>query len=559
MAGVALLLAGCVARPATTREETTSADRLGPPKTIRIGTRTEPISGIVMFAGTSDAAAQHMAVFHAGLTVYDAQGTLQPRVAQKVPRLEDGDWKVLPDGGMELTWKLRRDVKWHDGTPLTADDYAFGMRVAQDPDLPLERASGIRLISQVSAPDAETLVVRFAAPYVQANRGGPLDMPAVPRHVLADLYQQGDKQTFANSPYWSTEFIGLGPYKLGEWALGSHIEALAFDDYFLGRPRIDRVVIRYLTDANVAVTNVLAGEIDLVAVGLLKPEDLQPVMGAWGQGGGTVLLMNRDVQILYLQLRDPNAPWVRDMRARQALVHLLDRQTLAETFAYGLTPAEAFVDRQEPVYSVLEQRGFARYPYDVARAERLLTDAGWSRGSDGIMQRGGERFTIEVRLMANSQANVSQALGVADLWKQGGLNVDFFSIPPNTGTRGELKVANRGVFSTSDTLIPATLENFISTQVPTEANGWNGRNFGSYVSPEYDQLYAQFVSELDATRSRSLHADLLRHAAENLPYIPLYYSPSSGTTVFRRGVTGPGPVPNVQPVTTWNIHSWQVD
>jgi peptide/nickel transport system substrate-binding protein len=115
------------------------------------------------------------------------------------------------------------------------------------------------------------------------------------------------------------------------------------------------------------------------------------------------------------------------------------------------------------------------------------------------------------------------------------------------------------VFSTSDTLVPATLENFISTQIPTEANGWNGRNFGSYTSAEYDQLFAQYVSALEVPRRQALQVELLRNAAENVPYIPLYYSPSSGTTVFRRGVTGPGPVPNIQPLTTWNVHTWQLD
>src|SRR6266513_6416274 len=95
-----LLLMGCVARPATTSQEATGGARTSQPKTIRIGTRTEPVSGIALFAGSSDAAAQHIAVFHAGLTVYDAQGNLQPRIAQKVPRLEDGDWTLLPDGGM---------------------------------------------------------------------------------------------------------------------------------------------------------------------------------------------------------------------------------------------------------------------------------------------------------------------------------------------------------------------------------------------------------------------------------------------------------------------------
>src|SRR5439155_25484387 len=125
--------------------------------------------------------------------------------------------------------------------------------------------------------------------------------------------------------------------------------------------------------------------VDLVAVGLLKPEDLLPIMNAWGsQAGGTVLLMNRDIQLLYLQLRDASFPWARDIRVRRALVHLLDRPALAESFAYGLSSAEVFIDQHDPDAAALEQRGFARYPYHLARAQQRIGEAGRRKGSDGV-------------------------------------------------------------------------------------------------------------------------------------------------------------------------------
>src|SRR5713226_8046222 len=89
----------------------------GSPKTLRMGTLKEPSTGIAVFAGSSNMSAQHMWMFHAGLTALDPQGNLQPRVALKVPSIDDGDWKLLPDGSMEVTWKLRPNVQWHDGTP----------------------------------------------------------------------------------------------------------------------------------------------------------------------------------------------------------------------------------------------------------------------------------------------------------------------------------------------------------------------------------------------------------------------------------------------------------
>jgi MarR-like DNA-binding transcriptional regulator SgrR of sgrS sRNA len=107
---------------------------------------------------------------------------------------------------------------------------------------------------------------------------------------MQDLYRSGDKQAFTSNPYWALEFVGLGPYRIGRWVQGSFMEALAFDDYFLGRPKIDRLIIRYFTDATIIATNLLSGDLDLVAMGSLKSEDLIPVRSAWeASQGGTIL------------------------------------------------------------------------------------------------------------------------------------------------------------------------------------------------------------------------------------------------------------------------------
>src|SRR5439155_14255488 len=115
-----------------------------PATTLRIGTRLETATGLAVFEQTSQREAEWL--FHAGLVSDDAQGNLQPRLAAKVPSIADGDWRILPDGRMELTWKLRPGLTWHDGAPLTADDFVFGIEIAKDPDLPLQRQGGVPLI-----------------------------------------------------------------------------------------------------------------------------------------------------------------------------------------------------------------------------------------------------------------------------------------------------------------------------------------------------------------------------------------------------------------------------
>ena len=564
-----LLAGGCAGGqpPATPREAgPASGQAVAPirttPKVLRMASIREPVDGVVIFAGSGDITKQYGWIFHAGLTAYDPlTGNLNPLLASKVPTVEDGDWKVLPDGGMELTWKLRPNVKWHDGTPLTAEDFVFGIQVAKDPRIPLPRTGGITSVKEVLALDAETLIVRWSEPYFSANEGTPAEMPALPRHLIGDLYRQGDPTAFSNSQFWTRDWIGLGPYRMGEWVPGSHLEALAFDDYFLGRPKIDRLDIRIILDANTVVANLLSGDIDLVTVGTLRGDDLPPIRSAWeAQNFGTVLSSQTDVVAARLSYRDPSAPWVQDKRVRHALVHGIDRQVMADTFTPGTTPPQLWLPMDDPVYKLAEQRGFPRYPYDVTQAERLMRDAGWTRGTDGMYQNAaGQKFNIEVRVVANAPVNTRRGEALADQWKQSGFGSQLYAIPTNAANRQELKAVAPGVFIMPDTMASNLFDMFLSHQIAAAENRWSAQNLLAYVNPEFDRRYQEYSNALELERRRSLHADLQRWMADEMSYLPIYYDVGSTTTAFRRGIRGPGPVIPAQMVGTWNIHLWEMD
>ena len=556
-----ILLAACAPGSTAPPQGSTPAEQpTQRTKTIRIGTIKEPIQGIaVSFESAGNIPLQHSWMFHQGLTTFDGQGHLQPAAARKVPSIADGDWKVLPDGTMELTWKMRPNAKWHDGTPLSAEDFVLGIRIAKDPNLPLPRLGGLNFIRDVTAPDAETLVVRWSELYHEANRGGPYSMPAVPRHLMQDLYVQGDRQAFANSPYWTREFIGLGPYRLGEWVQGSHTEGLAFDDYFLGRPKIDRVILRYFNDRIVMATGLLAGDIDLVGVGNLSADDLVPVRRAWESGGGgTIIKTMSEIGWARFQFRDPTAPWVRDVRVRQALMHMMDRQTLADTFEPGgAAPADLFVSPDDPAYRLAEQRGFARYPYDEARAARLLADAGWTRGTDGMLQDpAGQRLTMEFRVIGRAQ---TQGVAIADQFKRGGLDVPFSIIIDNSENRPMQRATSQGLYYQADPNTENVAVQFVTAEIRGPQNNWAGLNQSGYSNPAVDQLYTQLARELDPAKHEPLYADFLKFAADEVLFLPIFYSSGFGTTSFRRGIRGPGAVAPIEPVTTWNIQTWDMD
>src|SRR5205823_12569209 len=142
------------------------------------------------------------------------------QTAQKVPSIQDGDWKVLPEGGMEVTWKINPGVVWHDGTPLTSDDLVFGYQINVDPEIPTNIPGSLTNVTGVRAIDPQTIVVSWKTVSIDGGISGYDGIPAAARHIFGDLYA-ADMTAFQTSPYWNTQWIGLGPYRLTRWERGS--------------------------------------------------------------------------------------------------------------------------------------------------------------------------------------------------------------------------------------------------------------------------------------------------------------------------------------------------
>src|SRR5947207_12110238 len=169
------------------------------PKKLTLGILYEPVD---MADGRTRPFKDLMA---AGFSAEDEKGVRHPQLAEAVPTVENGLWKVFPDGRMETTFRLRENLRWHDGEPLTMDDILFTTTVLLDKDLPEAarlRDSAFDLIEGVSGVDARTVVVRWKSPYVNADamfstRGFVFAVPQ-PRHLLEAAYRDNDDAYFIN-------------------------------------------------------------------------------------------------------------------------------------------------------------------------------------------------------------------------------------------------------------------------------------------------------------------------------------------------------------------------
>lgn len=549
LVGAALLALACAPAATTNPGITGEAAKPAAPKTLIMAVQDEATTvllyGRLGEGGNTSARYERYQIFHANLTIYDQQSNVVAYAAEKVPSIENGDWKVSPDGTMEVTWHIRPDAYWHDGIPLAAEDFAFGFQVVTDKKLPVTGLGELLKISKVQAVDPHTLRVSWKEPSIYGNANAIEGIPAIPKHALEETYLNSEAPAFAASPAWRDEYIGLGPFKVTSLVIGSQIEAQAFDKFFLGRPKIDRLVYRWYPEPNVLVAAMLAGAVDVApSASGFKPEQLVQLRSQWGPDGGDVYTAETDVRSMALNWRE-NGAWTRDVRFRQAMLQSMDRGQLTEDLQFGFVPiAEYFAGRQDPLYKLAEQRNVPKNLYDPASASRLFAEAGWTKGADGLLRNaGGETVPFPCCRRAADSNNEREAVAFGSYMKTAGLDVIYPvpGAPAGVSALETRKIQALGWGGLVSNFRPAIGENwadFISAQIPGDNNQWVGLNSIAWSNSTYDDLYTKAMGTLDPGQRQSIELQLLTIAANEIPMLPVYYTPNG--VAVRKGVLNVG-------------------
>jgi peptide/nickel transport system substrate-binding protein len=458
-----------------------------------------------------------------------------------------------PDGTMTTEWKLHSNVKWHDGTPFTADDLVFSFTIFKDPEI---ATTGVqkRFMQSASAPDPHTFVITWSSVYVDADRvtAGVV----LPRHLLGAAYQE-DKVNLPNHPFFTSDFVGLGPYRLVRWERGSHMELVRFDDYFLGRPPLDRVVIRFVRDPNAMVATILAGDADVVLPSGVDMDAALEVRKRW-EGTGNRVQADLTGQLRQLELQhrpDQVRPrnGLSQRAARQAFYQAIDRTAIADASTQNLAPvADSWYAPGEALRPEIES-AIPQFPYDPARAQQLLAGTGWARGADGVLvhQPSGERFEVELWAKGGGALDDKETAIVGDYWKAIGAQVILNPIPPARVDDAEYLGLRPGPMITQPPGDSFFRDRTHSSQVQTAANRWTGFNRAGYVNPKVDELIDRLAQTIDGREQVGLHRELLQEQMTDIAFMPLYWEVLPILMV--RGVSGPKHVRNFasQKAFTW--------
>jgi peptide/nickel transport system substrate-binding protein len=497
-------------------------------KVLVVGEQQEPITiqGFVPPGSSGSRGNTETNFLHALLVVQDADEVLHPQLAVEVPSVVNGTWRVNPDASMELTWRLRPGVQWHDGTPFTSADLLFAFQAYKDPEMAHPYASQLRLMDAAEAPDATTLVVRWRAVSVEADQA--LGLAPLPRHLLEETYR-ADKDSFVNSPIFGDEFMGLGPYRLAHWEHGSHMELTRFDNYFMGPPPLDGLIVRFIGDPNTMAANILAGTIDVVLPPSLDLDTALDVQRRWAGTGNQVRVgpltsfMDLDLQYRPQLARPPNG--TTNSLVRRALFQAIDRQGLADVMTNGAAPvADSWFRPGTPQRGPVEG-SIPRYPHDPTAARRLLAEAGWIAASDGAVVSAATSEPFALELWSNTRAitkGEKQITLIGQDWKAVGVQVDLAPIPiARAGDRQNEASFPAALLSRAPS--GTVYSRLDSTLIAGPANNWSGRNIGGYANPRVDAILRSLEVTVDARDRQALDRQLLQEVMGDIAWMPLYW------------------------------------
>jgi peptide/nickel transport system substrate-binding protein len=501
-------------------------------------------------------------MFNAGLFLMDGDGNTQSYLAATLPAVNTDTWRVFPDGRMEVTYQLKPGLTWHDGAPLTAEDFVFAYRVYANPISGMFPPTPQNLMESVEATDPRTFVIAWKRPYPDAASIAFGDFEPLPRHILEEPFRavEGDssqQEAFRTNRFFAQEYVGAGPYRLERWEPGTELAGVAFAGHALGRPKIERFIVKIMSDENAVLSNLLAGSITVGGDFTLRHEHAKALRADWNSTKrGVIIFHTGSLNHILVQFRPEylKAPALMDLRVRRALAHGIDRDALNEALFDG----EGFMTETGITHDVRYfpelDRGMMKYAYEPRRSEQLMTEAGFTKDAAGLFaSASGERFSPEYIVEAGTVFERMLAL-MTETWARAGIEVQPGVLPTPAMRDNEARATFTALYAPSTGAGERSLQVQASSQIGSPANRWIGSNRGGWSFPEYDRLYEQYNATLDRRERDRLVIELVRTHSEQLPVYYTYFN--IGVLAHLSTLKGPA-AGYVDRLAYWNVHEWE--
>ncbi len=470
-------------------------------------------------------------VYTGALLKYD-ENTLEmvPNMAESYEISEDG---------LTFTFKLREGIKWTDGQPLTAYDYAWTFKQIMNPENEFPYIAQYDNIVSYKALDERTIEVKVEEIFAPALEQAALAVDPLPRHVWEKL----DWKDPEKNPEIMHPSVVSGPFTLKEWEKDEYVNFEANDDYWEGRPKLDSYTILIVPDQEIAYTKLKNGEVDR---GSVTPENYEeaknnPVLSMyeWWPAAARWFYIGFNLR----------RPFFQDVNVRHALAYAMNKEELTDKVMLGLA---------ERIYSVFPETSWCynpdvpHYDYDPDKAKELLAEAGYTLNEEGVMTDADGK-PIKLKLLYTHPSTVGEQIAVITQAYLKDIGVDL-----------EVRGLEWGAFLEATSSEPFDWDLFLGGWRSTIEPQWMETiwleesipdlNATSYINKEVEELFKKAGATYDREERKKHFGEIQRLIAEDSPYIFLFYQ-KSYTAINKR-------VKGIKPTTLgigYNLEQWYIE
>jgi peptide/nickel transport system substrate-binding protein len=504
------------------------------PGVLRLGEDEEPDGLNLMFAHSA-ASDSISGLLFSFILRYDPNGNYVPDLATVVPTTANGG---ISADGKTITVHLRKGVVWADGAPLTAADWIFTYRAVMNPQNNVKTRYGWDAIESATAPDPYTLVIRLKRPSVEVLgilAMGGAGYPPMPAHLLANLPN-------INTAEFNRKPLSSGPYLLSAWNHGSSLEFVPNPRYFRGAPKLTKVIWKVIPDVNT-----LFGQLQTHEVDVYPGVNANAVPRLAGIAGITVdKRLIASWRHLGMNLRKPQ---LADPRVRQAIAEGVDWKRINDTVYHGIN--------QLAVSDIFPNSWAAPtlppYRYDPADARRLLDEAGWTMGADGVRRKGPLAMHLTISATTGHIENDQSEVVIQSMLRALGIDVQVRNHPATL------------LFAQNGPLYGGTYDLEWSVETngadPDNSGSWNGAfippngaNTSWLNDPVVNETSAAAAATFDQAKRKRLYQREEERLRELNPAI--FFAWSTNYTAINTDVKNYVPAAFIG--DTWNAWEWQV-
>jgi len=481
--------------------------------------------------GTKDSEGSR--IFYEPLAAWDLDGNIVPVLAAEIPDIENGG--VAPDG-MSVTWKLKKDVQWHDGQPFTADDVVFNWEYAADPETAATSIGTYKDIT-VEKVDPLTVRVRFDKPtpfWADAFTGTGM---IIPKHAFEPYKGAKSREAPGN-----LKPVGTGPYRIIDFRPGDLVRGERNPTYHVAnRPYFDAIEVKGGGDAVSAARAVIqTGEYDYAWNMQVEDEILLRLENGSGARGRIDMVPSRGIEHIQLNSSDPwtevdgerssaktQHPLFSDPAVRHALPLVVDRAAI-EAHIYGRTGVATGNFLNNPERFVSKN---TKWEFNIDKANQLLEEAGWKRGADGIRAKDGKKLKLVYQTSINAPRQKTQAI-VKQACQKVGIDVELKSVTasvyfssdaanPDTSRKfyADIQMFTVGTPSRPDP--ERFMQQFVSWEIASKENKWQGNNATRWHNDEYDKMFRAAQGELDPVKRAALFIAMNDMVVNDAVVIPI--------------------------------------